>query len=693
MMGDAAQQVYEGAGVPLFAVAVSSDGRVLAAAGENGMVVLFDVESGALRQRVQGHSADVNDVVIQPQDAWFASAGDDRKIIRWSLASEDAPARQLQAWEVPAEVQSLAVSPDGSLLASGDVEGIVSLWRAETGMLVRRLEGHSKSIMHSGGLVFSPSGKFLASGSLDDTARVWDVQTGKTLQVLKGHNDDVSSVAFSPDEKNIVTSSGDKRLILWQVDTGQPLQVFNGQQNAVFGVDFVPRHPHADPASTGDNGDAPLLVSASLDRTLWVWDTESGVTLRVLQGHSAGILKIAVHAAPETGQGVQVFSASNDGTVRRWDIAPLPSQQLVDLPGPASSAAIAPDGTYVAVGFASGAVRLYALPDMRLMGEEEKAHERDIQRLSFSADGTLLASASFDNTAKLWAVAPDGTLTARQIFSGHTNVVHGLAFSPNGTLLATASYDGRIGLFTVGTEEKRFITPFDGRDVNAVAFASAGERLLATGDYETSLWDLSSNPPTQLQAFPPAQDTLLWATLTPDGHTMASVGRNALVQVYSTHDARLLHRLVGHEQTVDRAIFSPDGQQLATVRAMLPCGCGTCTAAENCSACACPRTDPLLLPSGTSTSAARLRVAGSPCRSPVASWRCMIWAASLIDLLRDTGSAMAVDEPACLVDPPALAIVWCATTGGACRSGRICRTHARREGAQHGQVRRGSRAD
>ena len=299
---------------------------------------------------------------------------------------------------------------------------------------------------------------------------MWDVQAGEPLQVLKGHNDYVSRVAFSPDEKNVVTSSGDKRLILWQVDTGQPLQVFHGHQNAVAGVGFVPRHPQADPAPTGDKGDAPLLVSASHDRTLWVWDTESGVTLRVLQGHSAGALKIAVHAAPGTGQGVQVFSASNDGTVRRWDITPLPSQRLVDLPGPASSAAIAPDGIYVAVGFDSGALRLYALPDMRMVREEEEAHERDIQRLSFNTDGTLLASASFDNTAKLWAVAPDGTPTARQTFSGHTNAVHGLAFSPDGTLLATASYDGGIGLFTVGMEERQFIDAHEGGYLRCIRF-------------------------------------------------------------------------------------------------------------------------------------------------------------------------------------------------------------------------------
>jgi WD40 repeat protein len=566
IMGGGSQQVYEGAGVPLFAVAVSPDGRLLAASGENGTVMLFDAESGAVRQRLEGHSENVWDVVFHPQGVWLASAGDDRQIIRWSLPSGDAPAERLQAWETPAKVNSLAVSPDGKLLASGDNDGIIILWEAETGELVSRLEGHSRRISEDGGLAFSPSGKLLASGSYDDTARVWDVGKGGTLQILKGHNGDVDGVAFSPDEKRIATSGEDKRLMLWEVESGRPLQVFNGHQNFVVGVGFVPRRPDADTDPDGGEGDAPLLVSSSRDRTLRVWDTDSGVSLRVLQGHTASISKIAVHAAPGAGQGVQVFSASNDGTIRRWDIAPLPYQRLVDLPDSYSSAAIAPSGQHVAIGLDSGALRIYSLPETGVVGEQENAHSNKVKRLSFNADSTLLASAGFDNTAKLWAVAPDGTLTGLQTFSGHTKALHGLAFSPDGTLLATASYDRRVGLFTVGTEEKRFIDAHEG-PVASVAFDRSGSRLLSAGidDKTARLWDLSTNPPTQIQAFPKANDMPLWATLSSDGQAMASVGRDQVVHVYSTHDAQLLHRLVGHEETIFRAIFSPDGHQLATV--------------------------------------------------------------------------------------------------------------------------------
>ena len=182
--GGSAQQVYEGAGAPLYSTAVSPDGRLLAAAG--------------------------------------------------------APAEQLAAWEGPDNVWSLAVSPDGSLLASGGPDNDISLWDAATGELVRRLEGHSNPIAAGTGLAFSPTGEYLASASYDETARLWDVATGESLLELKGHNGEVHSVTFTPDGRHVATGSADRRIVLWAVDSGRPVQVFTGHENFVLDSRLFP---------------------------------------------------------------------------------------------------------------------------------------------------------------------------------------------------------------------------------------------------------------------------------------------------------------------------------------------------------------------------------------------------------------------------------------------------------------------
>ncbi len=595
IMGGASQNVYQETGTPLSAVAASPDGSLLAVAGEKGTLFLLNLCWGSsLEQRLQEHTENVKAVVFHPhprEDERFASgkwllasAGDDKRIILWSQKNDGTlEFKELRKWKAPGKVKALAVSPDGKYLASGGEDKNITLWDPETGKIERSFKGHEETIS---GLAFSPDGKYLASASYDNTARLWEVETGKVLQTLNKHDDNVQKVAFSPDGQLLATSSRDKTVRLWEVDSkGEKLyvlrHVLRGHKNTVFSVGFV--------------AEGRYLVSASRDRTLRMWDTETGVTMRVLQEHTASVSGIAT-------LGKHIYSASNDGFVMRWNYN-LPYQYEVNLPSKPASTAIAPDGKSVVVGFKDGTLRLYALPNSRSkpryglgykwepeLLKEYKAHDDSIPNITFNPEGTLLASASFDGTVKLWQVLHENKgdssqeqqimLQEQQTFS-HQDVVNAVAFSPDGKTLATVSNttkydyedkewtysDGQIGLFMVGTTQKRFFQAH-GEKIHSVSFDETGKQLLSTSKHNVRLWNISHWEKGQselLQEYPESSKEIAWSSFRPNSQQIASVGRDQLIRIYDTTSKYTEYRFAKHDNTVRRVIFSPNGQLAATV--------------------------------------------------------------------------------------------------------------------------------
>ncbi|EIJ36593.1 hypothetical protein [Thiothrix nivea] len=550
-------------------VAISPDGKWLAASGERGTIALFERASGKLVQKLEGHDpkagsnrqGTVWDIVFHPKQPWLFSAGDDGQIIQWQLPQAGAEARVLDQWKVDAgaPVWALALSPDGRVLASGYTDGKIRLWdvketppnlplsgEEKERKPLRMLEGHEGPIPQIG-LTFDPQGRWLASASYDNTARIWDWKTGKEIHRLQGRR----GVAFNSDGSLLAASNYDNSILLWNSETGEQIgKPLKGHQNMVFGLQFI---------------NDQRLTSASSDNTVRLWDVATGVTRRVLQGHTAAVAGLALYA--DKGQR-WLYSNSNDGTVKQWE-ADLPGQWLVDLPGAATASAISPDGKHLVVGLQDGGMQVYALPDVGLkpdlQQEIKDAHGTFVLRFAFNKDGSLLASSSHDETAKIWKVGADGKLVLEHTIEDHTNSVYAVAFSLDNTRLATASYDGRIGLFDLESGKGKLFEAHDG-NVASVNFDQSGKYLASAGiqDFTLKLWDISGDKP-QLLKSEVANDKLLWASLSPDGKQLASVGREATVTVYPTHGGQEPLRLNGHEQAVYKAIFSPDSRQLATV--------------------------------------------------------------------------------------------------------------------------------
>jgi WD40 repeat protein len=194
------------------ALAFSPDGRLLAAGLDEGLLVIWDVATGAERRRLPGHEGRVTSLAFAPDGARLVSGSLDRTARLWDLATGNELRRFGQHED---SVRSVAFSPDSRLVAAacGDWEG-VWLWDASTGREVGRIRcGQTR--LHQ--VAFSPDGRTLAVGCAGRGFRLWEVATRKERRALPGHAGGVHTLAFSPDGTRLATGSTDSTVLVWDV--------------------------------------------------------------------------------------------------------------------------------------------------------------------------------------------------------------------------------------------------------------------------------------------------------------------------------------------------------------------------------------------------------------------------------------------------------------------------------------------
>ncbi|HBB30805.1 MAG TPA: hypothetical protein DDZ80_29100 [Cyanobacteria bacterium UBA8803] len=189
-------------------------------------------------------------------------------------------------------------------------------------------------------------------------------------------------------------------------------------------------------------------------------------------------------------------------------------------------------------------------------------HTAGVRRIAFSPQGQILASASDDNTIKLWQL--DGTLLTT--LKGHTATIRGLAFSPQGNRIASASDDNTIKLWQLNTTSHWETYPdktLQGHSaaVGGVAFSPDGQIIAsASSDKTVKLWKQDG---TELATLKGHSDRVLGVNFSPDGQIMASASGDKTVKLWRI-DGTLLTTLSGHTDDINKVVFSPDGQIIAS---------------------------------------------------------------------------------------------------------------------------------
>ncbi|BAY28521.1 WD-40 repeat-containing protein [Nostoc carneum NIES-2107] len=435
-------------------------------------------------------------------------------------------------------VRSVAFSPDGQTLASASVDKTVKLWSISDGKCIKTLQGHSDRIES---LAVSPDGQLLVTGSVDKTLRIWSVNDGQCLQVLSGHTHHIWSVAFSPDSQTVASGSFDQTVRLWSVSDGHCLQVFHGHTDGLRSVAFSP--------------DGKLLASGSHDETVRLWSLSDGQCLQVLEGHSDRVLSVAFSPDSQT-----VASGSYDQTVRLWSVSDGQRYQIFQGHGDRVwSVAFSPDGKILASGGYDQTVRLWSVSDGHCL-KVFQGYLNGVESVAFSPDGQTLASGSFDQKVRLWSLINH---QCRTTLTGHTQQVRSVAFSPNGEILASCSHDRTIRLWSVkNCEFLKILAEYTHR-VGSIAFSPDGE-ILASGNYDSTirLWSISTGK--CLQVLHENTNQVWSVAFSPDGQILASAGYDLTVRLWSINDGTIFKILQGHTGPVGPVAFSPDGQILAS---------------------------------------------------------------------------------------------------------------------------------
>jgi len=439
--------------------------------------------------------------------------------------------------ETLSRILTVAFSPNGQILATGDTNGEISLWLVATGKKLANWQAHQNWIRS---IAFSPDGTILASGSKDKTIKLWNINNYQCLQTLKEHTDEVWSVVFSPKELKLASGSNDKTVKIWNLATKECL-IFQQHTQQVQSVAF--------------NFDGTKLASGSEDKTIRIWDINTGKCERVLEKHTGRVWSVAFH--PDN---LILASSSDDQTIRIWDINNGKCLHILKgHSGRIWSVTFSPSGNKLASGSGDETVKIWNTATGDLLANLHDNHHR-VRCVAFSPDETILVSGCDTQTLKLWDT---NTGKCLRTLRGYTSWVRAVSFSPDGQKLASGSNDKTVRLWDIHTGE--CLTTLRGHSswVRTVSFSPDGQKLASgSNDQTIRLWDIARGK--CLKTLIGHKDWIWWVTFSPDGEILFSSSDDRTVKIWDANSGECLKTWQPLSSWIWSIALSPNGKILAT---------------------------------------------------------------------------------------------------------------------------------